>query len=144
MQRFARLRVLQADEMDIRFEQPEQLIRIPSNEHREIDLASPDRGPCGRCAGRAGAQHDDVRAQRPVVVEEADRLRRRIGAPRIGVVRIHGGEEIREGREQVEQDDHDAADAGELMAAEAPPGELKLARDRQPFFGGGRLVGGGA
>ena len=144
MQRFARLRVLQADEMDIRFEQSEQLVRIPANEHREVDLGGliADHAECARIA--AGAQHDDVRAQRPVVIEEADRLRWRIGAPGIGVVRIHGGEEIREGCEQVEQDDHDAAYAGELMAAEAPPGELKLARDRQPFFGGGRIVGGGS
>src|SRR2546422_4248896 len=39
----------------------------------------------------------------PVVIEEAHRLRRRIGAPRFGVVRIHGGEEVREPGQQIEQ-----------------------------------------
>ena len=125
----------------IGLEQAEQLVRIAFDEQRQIDLGGlvVHHAEGARIAPRA--QHRDVRAQRPVVVEEADRLRRRIGAPRLGVVRIHGGEEIREGGEQIEQDDHDAADAREPVAAEAPPGELELARDREPFLGGGRIVG---
>jgi hypothetical protein len=82
-----------------------------------------------------GAQHRDVRVQRPVVVEEVDRLRRRVGAPRLGIVRIHGGEEIRECGDQIEQHDHDTAHHGEAVTAEAPPGELELARDREAFLG---------
>jgi hypothetical protein len=142
VQGLARLRIPQADEVDIGREQAEQLVRIAFDEQRQIDLGGLIAHHAKGARVAPGAQHRDVRAQRPVVVEEVDRLRRRVGAPRLGVVRIHGGEEIRAGGEQVEQHDHDAAHHRKAVAAEAPPGELELARDREPFLGGSRFVGG--
>src|SRR5258706_15273372 len=78
-----------------------------------------------------------MRAERPVVVHQADRLGRRIAPPRFRVLRIVDREKIREYRHQVKDDHDDAADDRKLVPAEAPPGQLELACDGEALLGRG-------
>ena len=63
------------------------------------------------------------------VQHQRQALRRRIGEARIGGVGIEGRDEIREGRDEIHEDDHDEAHERDLVLLELEPEQAPLAGD---------------
>ncbi len=124
---FPRAGPLDAEEVDVGLEDPQQVVGVAADEHPHRQLAR-GVGRIGELEGARvahAAQPVDMRVE-AVLVEEVDALRRDEAAAGVGGMRIGRRQEVGEDRDHVEEDDHHHADEREPVLAEAPPGQLQL------------------
>src|ERR1700722_3495783 len=99
-----------------------------------VDLALGVGGPLHAQRDRVAFAGNSRNPGIPSSIEEMQRLHRNEGLAGIGLLRVLRGEETRAEDHDVETDQDTGAQQGEAMATEAPPHQLPIGRDSDPFL----------
>jgi len=115
--------------MNIAFDKTKDPIRVPADEEAQlIAVVGADTVELAQSLGIALADVtiDDGRKMEARLIQEDQRLRRRLGELRVDAGGIARGEETGKERDKVKQQQNSQADHGGAVLAKAPPDQLPL------------------